>query len=159
MDYDPLPVANEDKKEPRICNIGVKKFRSLLRKRGQQEDFQVFQLVKDNHTFASLHNRKGAAKFQREKELDQLLSKYSSVFREDLPEGLPPEREVDHAIEIDSQVKPPHRPLYQLSPADLLAVKDYVFHLLWKGKIRRSKSPFGLRFFLLRTKIIRFAQS
>ena len=152
VNLDPLPVANEDKNEPRICNIGVKKFRSLLRKKGQREDFQVFHLVEANHAFASSPNREGTTRFQREDDLDKLWSKYSSVFRDNLPEGLPPEREVDHAIEIDDQVKAPHRPLYQLSPTELLAVKDYVVALLQKGKIRRSKSPFGSSLFFVKDK-------
>ena len=39
------------------------------------------------------------------------------------------------------------RPLYQLSPSELVAVKEYVTELLRKKKIRRSKSPFGASLF------------
>lgn len=85
-------------------------------------------------------------------ELEALLGRYKEVFREDLPAGLPPERDVDHAIETDREAKPPQRGLYQLSPAEMLAVKDYLVDLLKKKKIRRSKSPFGASLFFVKDK-------
>lgn len=74
------------------------------------------------------------------------------MFRDELPAGLPPERTVDHAIEIDETAKPPLLPLYQLSPAELVAVKDYVIDLLRKRKTRRSRSPFGASLFFVKKK-------
>lgn len=52
-----------------------------------------------------------------------LLQKYHDVFRYDLPEDLPPIREVDHKIETFPDAKPPHRSIFQLSPAELVATK------------------------------------
>ncbi len=74
------------------------------------------------------------------------------MFREELPPGLPPKRRVDHEIETDKDAKPPHRPLYQLSPVELKAMKDYVQELLDKGKIRPSKSPYGAPLFFVKEK-------
>ena len=73
--------------------------------------------------------------------LKKLLRKHEKPFQEKLPSGLPPKRYRDHAIEREKEAKPSHRPLYQLSLAELKAVKIYVEDLLRKGKIRPSKSP------------------
>ena len=70
----------------------------------------------------------------RNRNLRNVLHKYEDVFREELPAGLPPERPVDHEIETKEEEKPPHRPLYQLSSKELQATKEYVEHLLEKGK-------------------------
>ncbi len=48
--------------------------------------------------------------------LKKTLRKYDTVFRGELPPGLPPKTRVDHEIETDKDAKPPHRPLYQLLP-------------------------------------------
>jgi len=85
-----------------------------------------------------------------DKKLDKLLQEYSSVFRSELPDGLPPKRLVEHEIEVEKGSKPPHRPLYQLSPVELRAVKQYVESLLKSGKIRRSKSPYGAPLFFVK---------
>ena len=55
--------------------------------------------------------------------ISNLLSKFDGVFKAQLPSGLPPKRPVDHAIETDETAKPPMKPLYQLSPFELIAVK------------------------------------
>lgn len=84
------------------------------------------------------------------KELNNMLAKYKVIFRNELPYGLAPEIEVDHTIELEPGMKPPNRPLYQLSPAELDAVKEYVQELLQAGKIRRKKSPYGASRFIVR---------
>lgn len=83
--------------------------------------------------------------------LQRLLDSYSSVFRDNLPASLLPHRSVDHAIETEPGAKPPHRPLYQLSPAELVAAKEYVVDLLQKGKIRPIRSPYGAPLFFVKT--------
>jgi Reverse transcriptase (RNA-dependent DNA polymerase) len=57
---------------------------------------------------------------------------------------------MDHSIETEPGAKPPHRPLYQLSPAELHAAKEYVVDLMHKGKIRPSKSPYGAPLFFVK---------
>ena len=142
-----LPVEVDDSSGPVISNIGVKKFRSMLRKKGSREDFQVLGLVENAE-----HLRRNEGKASHSQELDNLLYRYHGVFKEELPDGLPPVRSVDHAIETEDGAKPPMRPLYQLSPAELVAVRTYVVDLLRKGKIRRSKSPYGAYLFFVKNK-------
>lgn len=70
-------------------------------------------------------------------------AEFASVFRDDLPEELPPKRDIDYEIETHPDSKPPHRPIFQYSFAELEAIKDYVTDFLRKRKIHPTKSPFG----------------
>ena len=129
----------------RIANMGIKQFRKMIRN-GVPDGVQIFQvLLKDG--FEDLSEVK---KGKQDPRVDMLLEKYKRVFRSELPDGLPPKRAVDHEIEVEEGSKPPHRPLYQLSPAELKAAKEYVEDLLKKGKIRRSKSPYGAPLFFVK---------
>ena len=114
----------------------------MLRKKGSREDFQVFGLVENTE-----HLRRRGGKASHSQELDNLLNRYHGVFKEELPDGLPPVRSADQAIETEDSAKPPMRPLYQLSAAELVAVRKYVVDLLRKGKIRRSKYPYRASLF------------
>lgn len=69
-----------------------------------------------------------------------------------MPSGLPPQRPVDHAIETDPEASPPHRALFQLSPSELDATREYVTDLLRLGKIRPSSSPYGAPLFFVKQK-------
>jgi len=138
------PNEERGAKPVKVTNMGVKKFRRML-KRKSSEKYQVFQVVaKDDWELGKVQ------KPQDDRRLDGILKKYGSVFRSELPDGLPPKRSIEHSIEIEEGSKPPHRPLYQLSPAELKAVKDYVESMLKSGKIRRSKSPFGAPLFFVK---------
>ena len=131
---------------PKVMNLSVKKFRNILRERSPS--IHVFQLV----PVKQFETRKGFKENYTNPGLKELLEKYNTVFQYDLPSGLPPERRIDHEIETDKDAKPPHRPLYQLSPIELKAMKDYVEDLLKKGKIRPSKSPYGAPLFFIKEK-------
>ena len=67
-----------------------------------------------------------------------------------MPTGPPPKREIDHEIKIESGSKPPHRALYQLSPAELQAGKGYIKKNISCGEIRPSKSPYGAPLFFFK---------
>jgi hypothetical protein len=58
--------------------------------------------------------------------------------------------ETEHAIETEPDKKPPHRPLYQLSPAGLRAAKEYIVELVNQGKVRSRKSPYGSQLFFVK---------
>ena len=152
-----LPIVPMDEKVPKISNMSVKKFRSLLRKKRHKENFEVFQVVRINNqrtqTGVEIDNAEVSDDVrQKQQKIDAMLEKYKAVFSNELPDGLPPERSVEPAIKTDPNAKPPYRPLFQLSPAELLATKEYIEDLLKKGKIRRSSSPYGAPLFFVRQK-------
>jgi len=73
----------------------------------------------------------------------QLVKEFSDVFPDELPEGLPPAREVDHKVELVAGATPPSRPTYRLSATELVELKKQLDELIKAKFIRPSKSPFG----------------
>ena len=62
---------------------------------------------------------------------------------EDLPNELPPRREVDHKIEVKPETESPLKAPYRLSQKELEELKSQFDELLAKGYIRQSKLPYG----------------
>ena len=49
-------------------------------------------------------------------QVQELLNEFSDVFQKELPTGLPPQRQLDHRIELVPRAEPPHRAPYHLLP-------------------------------------------
>ena len=77
------------------------------------------------------------------KHIREVLGKYKDVLTNELPQELPPKREVDHKIEVISGSEPPSNAPYQLNQKELLELKKQLNDLLSRGYIRPSKSPYG----------------
>ncbi|KAL0534041.1 hypothetical protein IC582_028318 [Cucumis melo] len=73
---------------------------------------------------------------------EPVVREYPDVFPDELP-GLPPPREVDFAIELESGTAPISRAPYRMAPAELKELKVQLQELLDKGFIRPSVSPWG----------------
>ena len=67
---------------------------------------------------------------------------FPEVFPEELP-GLPPEREVEFAIDVVPEAKPVSKAPYRMAPVELKELKVQLQELLDKGFIRPSVSPWG----------------
>jgi hypothetical protein len=67
---------------------------------------------------------------------------FSDVFPEDLP-GMPPDRDVEFIIELQSDMTPILRWPYKMTPKELAELKVQLNELLNKGYIRSSSSPWG----------------
>ena len=72
-----------------------------------------------------------------------VLKEFRDVFPTELPEGLPPKRDIDHKIELVPGSAPTNRPTYRMSPTELDELKKQLDELVKAGFIRPSKSPFG----------------
>jgi len=75
-------------------------------------------------------------------DLRNLLQEFKDCFRDDLPDELPPARDVDHAIETGVEA-PVNRSAYPLSVQQLREQTKQVEALLKRGLIRESTSPWG----------------
>ena len=64
------------------------------------------------------------------------------IFPEDLPR-LPPDREVEFAIELEPSTSPISWRPYHMAPKELIEMKKQLEELLEKGFIRPSSSPWG----------------
>ena len=50
---------------------------------------------------------------------------------------------MDHAIDLKPGTEPPYMRIYNMSPAELKALDDYIKDALAKGWIHESQSPTG----------------
>ncbi|KAK8934655.1 hypothetical protein KSP39_PZI014259 [Platanthera zijinensis] len=71
-----------------------------------------------------------------------VVSEYADVFPKDLP-GLPPQREIDFAIELVPGAKPVARSPYRVAPKEMAELKVQLQELLEQGYIRPSMSPWS----------------
>ncbi|CAN4099561.1 unnamed protein product [Withania somnifera] len=71
-----------------------------------------------------------------------IVSEFLDVFPIDLP-GLPPEHDIDFAIELERGTKPISIPPYRMAPVELREPKVQLRDLLDKGFIPSSVSPWG----------------
>ena len=75
--------------------------------------------------------------------LQALLDEYADVFPDDLPSGLPPDRDTGHTIILEPNSYPPYRRNRRMSPPEVALCDEYIKDLLAKGFIAPSNSPFG----------------
>src|SRR5204863_665226 len=74
--------------------------------------------------------------------IKHLLKEYNDVLREELPDGLPPVRSIEHVIDTGDE-RPYNRNAFPLSEQQLQEQTKQVEDLLKKGLIRESSSPWG----------------
>eukprot|EP00877_Chromochloris_zofingiensis_P013639 jgi/Chrzof1/8529/Cz03g14150.t1 len=81
---------------------------------------------------------------------EALLQEYSDVFQ--TPTGLPPDRPVEHHIDIQPGSTPPFRQPYRMSTLELQELKKQLKDLLDRGYIQPSCSPYGAPVLFVRKK-------
>jgi hypothetical protein len=67
---------------------------------------------------------------------------YPDVFPDELP-GMPPDRDIEFAIELQPRTAPISKRPYRMPPAELAELKKQLQEFLDKGFIRPSTSPWG----------------
>jgi hypothetical protein len=71
-----------------------------------------------------------------------MVCDYSDVFPDELP-GMPPDQDIEFAIELQPGTAPISKRPYRMPPAELAELKKQLQELLDKGFIRPSTSPWG----------------
>ncbi|XP_052486321.1 uncharacterized protein LOC128041058 [Gossypium raimondii] len=66
---------------------------------------------------------------------------FEDVFPEDIPNGLPPIRGIEHQIDFIPGASIPNRPAYRTNPEETKELQKQVNELMEKGYIRESLSP------------------
>jgi hypothetical protein len=80
-----------------------------------------------------------------------VVCEYPDVFPDELP-GMPPDREIEFAIELQPGTAPISKRPYRMPPAELAELKKQLQELLDKGFIRPSTSPWGCPALLVKKK-------
>lgn len=128
-----LPVLHRYGAAPKVEPMSVKKFRCILQRKGlDKADYVVYKLCnvesKPKGAGASDENQ------NEDPEANRIWEDFLDVFTEEFPSELRPKRSVGHRIDTEPSSEPPHRPLFHLSPAELVTTKDYVTSLLESKK-------------------------
>jgi hypothetical protein len=71
-----------------------------------------------------------------------VVCEYANVFPDELP-GMPPDRDIEFAIELQPGTTPISKRPYRMPPTELAELKKQLQELLDKGFIRPSTSPWG----------------
>jgi hypothetical protein len=71
-----------------------------------------------------------------------VVCEYADVFLDELP-GMPPDRDIEFAIELQPGMTPISKRPYRMPPAELAELKKQLQELLDKGFINPSTSPWG----------------
>ena len=70
-----------------------------------------------------------------------LLQVYEDLFPDEIPNGLPPKRGIEHQIDFIPGASIPNRPAYRTNPEETKEIQKQVSELMEKGYVRESMSP------------------
>ncbi|GKV11620.1 hypothetical protein SLEP1_g22862 [Rubroshorea leprosula] len=70
-----------------------------------------------------------------------LLQDFKDMFLEDIPNGLPPIRGIEHQIDFVPGATIPNRRAYRSNPNEMKEFQKQVEELMRKGQVRESTSP------------------
>lgn len=116
-------MSNPSEERESISKFGVHRFRSILKGKNGKK-VEMFQVLNLSGTSIRKKQSDSTSNEEDDPRIVNLRATYQSILRDDLPPGLPPCREIYHAIETEENAKPPHRQLFCLSPEELVATKD-----------------------------------
>jgi hypothetical protein len=78
-----------------------------------------------------------------------LMQEFDDVFAEDIPNGLPPLKGIEHQIDLVPGASIPNRPAYKSNPEETKELQRQVDELMIKGYICESMSPCAMSVLLV----------
>ncbi|XP_074315385.1 uncharacterized protein LOC141651579 [Silene latifolia] len=73
--------------------------------------------------------------------IQELLVEFSDVFPDELPDGLPPKRGIEHQIDLLPGAALPNKPAYRCNPEEAKELQRQVQELIDRGYVKESLSP------------------
>ncbi|XP_076900242.1 uncharacterized protein LOC143554355 [Bidens hawaiensis] len=98
------------------------------------------ELVEADNVFV-LIGKPVPEEFEISEAMIPLLEEFSDVFPNELLDGLPPLRDIQHHIDLEPGSQLPNRPHYRMSPREHEELRRQVEELISKGHVRESMSP------------------
>nr|GEV73282.1 hypothetical protein CTI12_AA187700 [Tanacetum cinerariifolium] len=90
-----------------------------------------------------LETNEGSNKVKVPKAIERVLDEFKDVMPRELPKKLPPRREVDHTIKLETGSNPSAKAPYQIPPPELEELLKQLTELMDAGYIRPSKAFYG----------------
>ena len=139
----PLECLSEEPIVARMASLTLKGLRRAYR-RGEVEDLYAVMVRPTEEAEKPSSPKEDPA-------IEGLLREFADVFPDKLPDGLPPNRGVEHSIELKPGSRPPPaRPLRHQSSKDLAVFEEYTRSLIASGQLRVSHSPYGAMALIVR---------
>ncbi|XP_031375376.1 uncharacterized protein LOC116189794 [Punica granatum] len=125
-----LVPSRETEKPP--CMSGETKLLSLARFEEEVDESQLVYVLIGKEVVAEVSIPTAAA---------LVVVEFVDIFLNELPDGLPPLRDIQHRIVLELGAALPNRPHYRMSLGEHEELRRQVEELLAKGHIRESLSP------------------
>jgi hypothetical protein len=137
----PPTHTDNDKPNKDPMLLSALQVKRLFRSSGRHLLVQVTASTAERYRLAAM-TQANADGLVPEANLQAILSEYKDVL-EELPDDLPPVRNIAHVIPLEAGARPVYKPLYRLTQAEKAEVERQVADLLRKGYIEPSQSPWG----------------
>lgn len=134
------PRGTKPKKKVRFKLISIKQLKKIVRKKAG-ELFAVRVKPKPKPSTMKVHRK-----------FVDIVEEFEDVLIDEIPDELPPFRDVNFEINLKTDEPPPVRPVIRLSTSELQELKRQLQLLLEKGLIRPSSSPYGAPVFFVKKK-------
>ncbi|XP_057246750.1 uncharacterized protein LOC130589500 [Beta vulgaris subsp. vulgaris] len=124
------PTQVEPKQPPKAPSLflNAKEFEHEIEKGG----CAYALVVKQVSTSIKVHNND---------QLETLMHEFKDVFPEELPQGLPPLRGIEHAIDLVPGAPLPNKLAYSCDPGASKELQRQIEELIERGYVRESMSP------------------
>lgn len=146
-----FPKTKSQDRKTSISRMSFKKMARELRK-GESELYMARLVPTDESGKMDNEKMESASKVTVTEPYRGLISEFTDVFRQELPDKLPPKRAFEVEINTDPMATPPSRPVIRLSVDEQRELKKQLDELMRKGLIRHSTSPFGAPVFFIKKK-------